>query len=311
MSQPAISIRGLRKQYGSLTALDGIDLEVAEGEFFGLLGPNGAGKTTTINVMAGLCIRSAGDVRIHGHDVTREYRECRRLLGLVPQEFNFDQFILLKRMLVFQGGFFGIPLKESAARTDAILETFNLTDKRGTQIRHLSGGMKRRAIIARALIHRPRVLILDEPTAGVDVDLRKMLWKFLRQLNAEGTTIVLTTHYIEEAEALCDRIAIINEGRIVANDRTKNLVSQLSHDSIVVTATSPIPQSAVDQLAAYDPHLDSVREEMTLTFDKSRTAYQALVQQVFAAGIQVDHLGSGENRLERVFMQLTKGARRE
>jgi len=186
-----------------------------------------------------------------------------------------------------------------------------MTDKRSAQIRHLSGGMKRRAIIARALIHRPRVLILDEPTAGVDVDLRKMLWKFLRQLNAEGTTIVLTTHYIEEAESLCDRIAIINEGRIVANDRAKNLVSQLSHDSIVVTATSAIPQSAVDQLAAYDPQLDSAREEMTLTFDKSRTAYQALVQKVFAAGIEVDHLGSGENRLERVFMQFTKGARRE
>ena len=306
MTPPPVSIRGLVKQYGDLTALNAIDLDIRAGEFFGLLGPNGAGKTTTINILAGLTLKTAGDVKIFGHDLVSEYRDCRRHIGLVPQEFNFDQFVRLERMLVFQGGFFGMPLGECRKRARELMAAFALEDKADTQLRHLSGGMKRRAIIARALMHRPDMLILDEPTAGVDVDLRKTLWKLLRRLKDEGTTILLTTHYIEEAEALCNRIAIIREGEIVADDTTRNLVRRLDGETTVITFTSPADASLLETLADLSPVLTEDREELTLSFCRSKITFENVLQRVMKTGVSVSGIRPGENRLETVFLELTQ-----
>ncbi|MDA0322431.1 MAG: ABC transporter ATP-binding protein [Verrucomicrobia bacterium] len=305
MTAPAISIQGLSKQYGDLTALHGIDLEVQPGEFFGLLGPNGAGKTTTINILAGLCVKTAGTVQLFGHDLVREYRRCRELVGLVPQEFNFDQFVRLRVMLVFQGGFFGIPTPECHRRVDEILRTLDLDDKKQSQMRHLSGGMKRRALIARALVHRPQLLILDEPTAGVDVDLRKALWALLRELNAAGTTILLTTHYLEEAEALCDRVAIIDHGRIIADDSTRNLLNTLTRETIIVTTTGGLSETSLAGLADYDPTVNGGGDEVRLSFDKASTDYNAVLRTLLEGGIDVTSIRPVDNRLEQVFLQLT------
>ncbi|MDA2931004.1 ABC transporter ATP-binding protein, partial [Acidobacteria bacterium AH-259-O06] len=207
--EPAISIRALSKYYGDLRALDNFSIEVGEGEFFGFLGPNGAGKTTTINILAGLTTYKDGEVRVFGKDVTRDYREARKLIGLVPQEFNFDDYFTVDEILRFYAGYFGIGRHETRKRVDELLDQFDLAQKREVHVRELSGGMKRRLLIARALIHKPKMLILDEPTAGVDVELRRNLWRSMQQLNKQGTTILLTTHYIEEAERLAKRIGII------------------------------------------------------------------------------------------------------
>lgn len=307
MNTSAISIKNLTKKYGELEALRGIDLEVRQGEFFGLLGPNGAGKTTTINILSGLCNKTGGDVTLFGRDLVHDYRECRRLTGLVPQEFNFDQFVQVKKMMTFQGGYFGMAKKGRENRADELLAAFDLTDKSNVQVRQLSGGMKRRSIIARALMHSPKLLILDEPTAGVDVDLRKSLWSFLRKINKAGTTILLTTHYIEEAEALCDRIAIINGGRIIANDTTRNMVNRLCRESIVVTSEEPIPSGVIEQLNLFRPAINGDGYEMILTFDKSATNYHVVLEKIMATGIAIANLRPGDNRLERVFLQLTQG----
>lgn len=303
---PAISIKGLIKRYDGLTAVDTIDLDVREGEFFGLLGPNGAGKTTTINILSGLCNKSAGTVQLFGLDLIKDYRECRRNVGLVPQEFNFDQFTRLLDMLVFQGGFFGIPIHECRSRSIELLRMFDLTDKTRTRLRHLSGGMKRRAIIMRALVHRPRLLILDEPTAGVDVDLRKSLWSFLRSLHAEGTTILLTTHYLEEAEALCDRIAIIDHGKIVGDDSTRNLVNTLNRESIIVTTTNVISESVIDRLSQYSPEVNGDRHELTLSFVKGDTDFDSMLRRLVELDIRIASIRPMGNRLEQVFLQLTR-----
>ena len=305
MSSPAIEIQSLAKRYGELTALHGIDLTVQPGEFFGLLGPNGAGKTTTINILAGLCLKTSGSVTLFGHDLIREYRTCRRLVGLVPQEFNFDQFVLLRRMLQFQGGYFGIPANECAQRIDQLLEQFELTDKADTQIRHLSGGMKRRAIIARSMVHQPRLLILDEPTAGVDVDLRRALWSFLRELNTAGTTILLTTHYLEEAEALCDRIAIIDHGRIIADDRKRNLLNLLCRETLVVTSAAEIPREAIGALSDLEPTINGDGHEMTISFERDKISFEAVIRRVIDAQLSVTSVRPVDNRLEQVFLHLT------
>jgi ABC-2 type transport system ATP-binding protein len=303
----AIQLRALTKQYAGTTALKGIDLDVREGEFFGLLGPNGAGKSTTINIMAGLCVKSSGDVKLFGYDLVRQYRDCRRVVGLVPQEFNFDTFGRLRSILLFQGGYFGVPRAECERRVDRLLDEFQLREKQTSQMRQLSGGMKRRAIIARALVHEPRLLILDEPTAGVDVDQRKALWVFLRKLKEQGTTILLTTHYIEEAEALCDRIAIIDHGQIVADDSTRNMVNRLGREAIVVTCAEAIPDGALAQLAQHAPALSPDRHEVTLVFDRQKTQYTDVLQQLLASGLRVTSLRPNENRLEQVYRQLTGG----
>ena len=219
----AVSIVDAVKNFGSLQALAGVSLEIAQGEFFGLLGQNGAGKTTLISSLAGLIRPDSGVLRVLGHDVIRDFREARRLLGVVPQELVFDPFFNVRETLRIQSGYFGI--RNNDAWIDEILENLDLTSKANVNMRRLSGGMKRRVLVAQALVHKPPVIVLDEPTAGVDVELRQGLWQFIRRLNAEGHTIILTTHYLEEAEALCNRMALMKQGRVVAMDTTANLMS--------------------------------------------------------------------------------------
>jgi ABC-2 type transport system ATP-binding protein len=229
---PAIRIAGVAKHFGAVTALDGVDLEIGCGEFFGLLGPNGAGKTTLISALAGLVRPDRGTLTVMGHDVQSEYRQSRRLLGVVPQELVFDPFFSVRETLEIQAGYFGIG--RSAKRDDwidEILDSLDLRTKADANMRTLSGGMKRRVLVAQALVHKPPVIVLDEPTAGVDVELRQGLWRFIRRLNDDGHTIVLTTHYLEEAENHCGRIAMMKAGRIIALDTTANLLQRFADES--------------------------------------------------------------------------------
>ena len=219
----AVSVRQVAKAFGSVQALDGVSLEIAAGEFFGLLGPNGAGKTTLISCLAGLVRPDSGAIEVMGHDVQTDYRNARRLLGVVPQELVFDPFFTVRETLRIQSGYFGI--RRNDDWIDEILENLDLTAKADTNMRRLSGGMKRRVLVAQALVHKPPVIVLDEPTAGVDVELRQGLWQFIRRLNGEGHTIILTTHYLEEAEALCNRIALMKQGKVLALDTTANLLA--------------------------------------------------------------------------------------
>jgi ABC-2 type transport system ATP-binding protein len=227
---PAIQITALQKRYGNVEALKGIDLSVPQGAFFGLLGPNGAGKSTLINILTGLASPTSGNARVLGHDVVRDYRASRRLIGLTPQEFNFDRFFSILELLTYQGGYFGLREREARARAEVLLERFGLWEKRAEKITRLSGGMKRRLLIAKAMIHDPPILILDEPTAGVDVELRRDMWDYWRQLNSGGKTIVLTTHYLEEASALCRTLAIIDLGRIMASGDTHSVEAAAGGD---------------------------------------------------------------------------------
>lgn len=233
MSLPAIKISGIHKSFGALHALRGIDLTIEQGEFFALLGPNGAGKSTLINILAGLIAPSAGNISVMGFDVQSQYQHARQLLGVVPQELVFDPFFNVREMLRFQAGYFGRG-RENDAWVDEILEGLGLTDKANTNMRKLSGGMKRRALIAQALAHKPPVVVLDEPTAGVDVELRQMLWEFIKKLNREGHTIILTTHYLEEAEALCGRLALMRSGQICALEKTETLIRQFAKHRLTV-----------------------------------------------------------------------------
>ncbi|UCV15855.1 ABC transporter ATP-binding protein [Quatrionicoccus australiensis] len=219
----AVSIVDVVKHFGSLQALAGVSLEIAEGEFFGLLGPNGAGKTTLISSLAGLVRADSGSLKVLGHDVVKDFREARRLLGVVPQELVFDPFFNVRETLQIQSGYFGI--RKNDDWIDEILHNLDLTSKADVNMRRLSGGMKRRVLVAQALVHKPPVIVLDEPTAGVDVELRQGLWQFVRRLNTEGHTIILTTHYLEEAEALCGRIALMKQGRVIKLDSTANLMA--------------------------------------------------------------------------------------
>jgi ABC-2 type transport system ATP-binding protein len=219
---PAIEVRQVRKRYPRVQALAGVDLEIAQGEFFGLLGPNGAGKTTLINCLAGLALADSGTLRVMGHDVRSQYREARRSLGVVPQELVFDPFFSVRECLRIQSGYFG--LKRNDAWIEEVMHHLDLSSRAGCNMRSLSGGMKRRVLVAQALVHKPPVIVLDEPTAGVDVELRQALWDFVRKLNRDGHTIVLTTHYLEEAEMLCARVGMLKQGRIVALDWTRNLL---------------------------------------------------------------------------------------
>jgi ABC-2 type transport system ATP-binding protein len=223
---PALAIRGLSKRYGAQLAVDDISLEVAPGELFGFLGPNGAGKTTTISCVTGLATPDRGEISVFGHDAVADYRAARRLVGLSPQDYNFDIFRTAWEVLTYNAGFFGLPPRRAAARAEELLGRFGLSEHRQKPVNQLSGGMKRRLTLARALVHSPRLLILDEPTAGVDLELRRFLWDELRRLRQAGTTIVLTTHYLEEAEQLCERVAIIHQGRLAVVERTDELKRQ-------------------------------------------------------------------------------------
>ena len=233
MDAAALTISDLSKVYPNGTeALRGVSLEVERGDFFGLLGPNGAGKSTLIHCTTGLAMPTGGSIHVFGHDAVDHYEQARTAVGLAPQDPNLDQFLTAEETLDYHGGYFGMPRKERRERTKELLETFSLTAKRDDRTRTLSGGMKRRLILARALMHRPRLLILDEPTAGVDVELRLELWHYVQRINAEGTTILLTTHYLEEAEQLCDRIAFINDGQIVAQGTSRELADQFGVTSL-------------------------------------------------------------------------------
>jgi ABC-2 type transport system ATP-binding protein len=237
MNVPAIRIRGLVKRYGDLTAVDGISFDVEDGAFFGLLGPNGAGKTTTINAIVGLASIGGGSIELFGHDVVGDWRAARVTVGLAPQEYNFDRYLNIRDVLIYQAGYYGLRGAAVRKRADDLLERFGLTSKAKLVYTRLSGGMKRRLTLARALIHEPRLLILDEPTAGVDVELRLELWAFLRELNVAGTTIVLTTHYLEEAQELCNQIGIVETGKLVALETTANLIGDRSLQDVFLELT--------------------------------------------------------------------------
>ena len=301
--EAAISIRKLSKYYGDVRALDNFSMEVKDGEFFGFLGPNGAGKTTTINILAGLTTYEDGEVKVFGKDVVREYREARRSIGLVPQEFNFDDYFTVAEILRFYAGYFGIGRREANKRVDELLDQFDLAPKREVHVRELSGGMKRRLLIARALIHEPRILILDEPTAGVDVELRRNLWRSMQQLNKQGTTILLTTHYIEEAERLAKKIGIINNGKIIALDDTDNLIEQLHWNNLDLTLTKPI-EAIPQPLTKYKTFLlDDNKIRIVCEGNAGETE---ILRDVAKAGLEVRRKEVTRSSLEDIFIDLTE-----
>jgi len=302
----AIEIDDLRKEYGDVTALDGVSLTVPEGSFFGLLGPNGAGKTTFINVLVGLVRKSGGEARVFGHDVETDYREARDRVGLAPQEFNVDRFFPIREVLEHKAGYHGIPASEARERADEALKQVGIYEKRDTRFDWLSGGMKRRFLIARALVTDPDLLILDEPTAGVDVQLRHDLWDLITDLNEGGTTILLTTHYIEEAERLCDEVAILDGGRVVTVSSPDELMDR-GTDRITVTFRDPI-QSAPD-VAAGNGQVESMSvDDGRLVVSASRGGLVApdLVRDLDAAGYEIVDLDVSRTSLEEVFVEMTR-----
>jgi len=291
----AIQVNSVSKRYGSLVALDRVDLTIEPGEFFGLLGPNGAGKTTLISIIAGLVRASSGQVAIMGHDVVTDFRAARLSVGVVPQELAFDPFFTVRETLTFQSGYFG--LRHNGAWIDEVLENLGLTSKANTNTRALSGGMKRRLLVAQALVHKPPVIVLDEPTAGVDVELRQTLWSFIRRLNREGHTIVLTTHYLEEAQALCGRIAMLKAGRIVALDTTRALLGRVAGLQLTMRPRGTPPASV---LAHRIEERDGL---LTLRLAHSDEVARVL-SECAAAGCTVEDLEVGHADLEDVFLQL-------
>ena len=299
----ALDIHGLTKTYrGGTQALSGIDLSVRAGDFFALLGPNGAGKTTTIGVLSSLVTPTAGEVRVFGHDLERERAAVKSLIGLVPQEFNFNAWEPVEEIVRHQAGFYGVARNEARQRTTWLLEQLGLAGKARSQARELSGGMKRRLMIARALAHRPKLLILDEPTAGVDVELRRGMWDFLTRLNREeGITIMLTTHYLEEAEALCRHVAIIDDGRIVVSAPIRELLEQLPEESFVLDLAEPLAAAPVIpgvRLKLIDPGT------LELEISRGQPIDQAFIA-LHQAGVRVMSLRNKSNRLEALFMKLT------
>jgi ABC-2 type transport system ATP-binding protein len=292
----AVEVRGARKRYGRVQALDGVDLTVEEGEFFALLGPNGAGKTTLISALGGLVRPDAGSLRVLGFDVVGEYRQSRQCLGIVPQEIVFDPFFTVRETLELQSGYFG--LRDNGAWIDQLLERLDLAGKARANMRSLSGGMKRRVMVAQALVHRPPVIVLDEPTAGVDVELRQTLWEFVRELNAAGRTIILTTHYLEEAQNLCARIAMMKAGRIVALDSTRRLLDSFAERVLrVKLATGVLPPSLG---AAGGP--DAAGWHRIPVADAAHV--EAALAKLREAGLAVTHLEVAEPELEEVFVKI-------
>ena len=298
---PAIAVQGVSKRYGSLTALNDVSLSVEQGEFFALLGPNGAGKTTLISILAGLNRPSSGTAQVLGHDVVGDFRNARRQLGVVPQELVFDPFFSVRETLRLQSGYFG--LRQNDAWIDELLHHLGLTDKADTNMRQLSGGMKRRVLVAQALVHKPPVIILDEPTAGVDVELRQSLWVFIRHLNQIGHTILLTTHYLEEAEALCKRVAMLKHGRIIALENTQALLSRDHGRQLVLTldAQTPMPPLSVPALAG------SHTGEWILQVPNV-AAIDGVLGEIRAAGVIYLDLEIRKPDLEDVFVSMMREA---
>ncbi len=315
-SQPefAVEISHLRKVYGrggnvpgdtgqTVASLKDLSLNVPRGSFFALLGPNGAGKSTLINILSGLVIKSSGQARVWGHDIDRDMRAARLSLGVVPQELNLDPFFTPRELLEVQAGLFGVPA--SRRRSDEILAAVGLADKANAYARSLSGGMRRRMLVAKAMVHSPPVLILDEPTAGVDVELRRQLWVTMRDLNARGTTILLTTHYLEEAQALCDRVAIINHGELVACDDTAALLARLDSKEMLITVDRDITD-VPDVLSTFRTDLPTPRQ-ISVSFPPSQAHSGQIIAAMQDAGYVITNLTTKEAALEDVFLRLTSG----
>lgn len=301
----AIQIRNVKKRFGSLQALGDVSLDIQQGEFFGLLGPNGAGKTTLISIIAGLSRADSGTISIQGHDVVTDYRQARRLLGVVPQELVFDPFFTVRETLRMQSGYFG--LHNNDAWIDEVMHNLDLTGKADSNMRSLSGGMKRRVLVAQALVHKPPVIMLDEPTAGVDVELRQTLWKFIARLNREGHTVVLTTHYLEEAQALCNRIAMLKLGQVVALDSTAALIKRISGSQLVVKlAEGTLPAS----LHALLSHPDEVNAEKKYTLRVTDPAeVESILARLREANLKIEDMQLHQADLEDVFIQIMDGGK--
>jgi len=299
---PAVFIDQVHKRFGAVKALNGVSFSIEQGEFFGLLGPNGAGKSTLINSLAGLTRADQGTLQIMGYDVVTEYRHARMNVGVVPQELVYDPFFTVREFLRFQSGYFGVA-ERSGDWIDELLEALDLADKADVNMRALSGGMKRRVLIGQALVHKPPVVVLDEPTAGVDVELRQQLWTFIRRLHAEGHTIVLTTHYLEEAEQLCDRIAIIDHGELIALDSKSDLLARGIFRSLHVVASRDI-QSVP---AAVEDKVKAVHGcSMELRLRRDSDSVVEVLDTIRGAGIDVKDIHMEDDDLEDVFMQLTR-----
>ena len=306
----AIETEGLSKTYGGNggggsgggnEALKDVSLHVPRGSFFGLLGPNGAGKSTLINILAGLVIKTSGEARVWGHDIEREMRNARLSIGVVPQELNIDPYFTPKELLEVQAGFYGV--KKSERRTAEVLDAVGLADKADAYARSLSGGMRRRLLVAKAMVHSPPVLILDEPSAGVDVDLRRQLWERVTEMNRQGITVLLTTHYLEEAQTLCDTIAIINHGRLIACEPTKDLISRLDTKEITVTLDRDI-DGIPETLSPYDVDLNDGRD-LTFSYPPSKINSGEILTAVQDAGLGIVDIKTREAELEDIFLQLT------
>jgi ABC-2 type transport system ATP-binding protein len=299
----ALSVHDLRKTYkGGHEALKGVSLDVRQGDFFALLGPNGAGKTTLIGIVASLVNKSSGTVSIFGHDLDKAPASAKACIGLVPQEFNFNMFEPVVEVVANQAGYYGIERREAFERAEKYLRHLDLWDKRRVMARNLSGGMKRRLMVARALVHEPKLLILDEPTAGVDIEIRRSMWQFLRQINAAGTTIILTTHYLEEAESLCRNVAIIDEGELIENTSTRQLLNTLHMETFVLDLEAPL-----DELPDLGKQKLNLVDEQTLEAEIFRgDSLNELFAGLSNHGIHVTSMRNKTNRLEELFMSLVE-----
>lgn len=300
---PALKIEGLRKTYkNGFEALKGISFDVQEGDFFALLGPNGAGKSTTLGIVSSLVNKTSGDVKVFGYDLDTDKAMAKLQLGVVPQEFNFNAFEKVQDIIVTQAGYYGIGRKVALERSETYLKKLGLWEKRNVAARQLSGGMKRRLMIARALVHQPKLLILDEPTAGVDIELRRSMWQFLKEINAQGTTIILTTHYLEEAESLCRNIAIIDKGLIVENTSIKSLLQRLNTETFIFDLAKELPSAP--ELSDYRVRLTDPR---TLEIDvEKKQGLNAVFNELSQQGIDVLSMRNKSNRLEELFVSLVE-----
>jgi ABC-2 type transport system ATP-binding protein len=297
----ALQVNKLQKVYeGGLEALKGIDLSIPEGAFYGLLGPNGAGKTTTIGIITGLVNLTGGSVSVMGYDAVTQYRTARKLLGLSPQELNFDVFFTIEELLTLQAGYYGLSKSESVARANAMLTQFGLTEKSKSRARELSGGMKRRVQIAKALVHDPPIIILDEPTAGVDIELRHMLWEYLKKINGEGKTILLTTHYIEEAEQLCEMVSIIDDGKIIATDTPAALTRDHGISGLEVTLSEPNGNLQLDKW-----NFEIHEQHIHVGTDHPEKDMADIISQISKQGLTVENVRICRSSLEDVFVKLT------
>ncbi|WP_265455508.1 ABC transporter ATP-binding protein [Enterococcus sp. HY326] len=298
----ALEIENLEKEYDTgVKALRGIDLQVEKGDFYALLGPNGAGKSTTIGIITSLVNKTAGKVTVYGYDIDTDLERAKQQIGLVPQEFNFNPFETVQQIVVNQAGYYGVPRKEALKRSEKYLKQSNLWEKRNERARMLSGGMKRRLMIARALMHEPHLLILDEPTAGVDIELRREMWVFLKELNENGTTIILTTHYLEEAEMLCRNIGIIQSGKLIENTSMKNLLSKLQFETFIFDLA---PSEKTPEIVGYNYLLE---DELTLAVEVERNqGVNDIFSQLSNQGLKVLSMRNKSNRLEELFLKITE-----